>query len=322
MSYCTPCPPCDTNFPLLCEPLETTANGKRLVVEDSAACQKTIQTPASGQVLTSNNGTLEWTSGSNSTVLSKSSSGNLEFGKVQTDYIADSAVTTAKIADSAVTTAKVSNSAISNDKIRNSIGTSIIGRSANSTGVVADIQATANDQFLKRSGDALVFSTINPSTDLPSGAVINCLTITDNIPRTLDFSLGSGNIFIPYDNTTPQISEGVQIIELTITPKKLTNKIVSRISFTGSTVSGLLIAALFRNNEPNAICTAVVELGVTFQPLTLDFVDTPNSTSATRYSIRVSGSNSNDVYINKPSNTVFIFNQTLNTVFTLTEINA
>jgi hypothetical protein len=322
MSYCTPCPPCDSEYPLLCEPLETTANGKRLVVEDSAACQKTIQTPASGQVLTSNNGTLGWTSGGNSTVLSKSSSGNLEFGKVQTDYIADGAVTTAKIADSAVTTAKVSNSAISNDKIRNSIGTSIIGRSANSTGVVADIQATANEQFLKRSGDALVFSAINPSVDFPSGAVINCLTITDNTTRTIDFGTGSGNIPIPYDNTTPQISEGVQIIELTITPKKLTNKIVARISFTGTTASGELIAALFRNNEPNAICTAVQESGASFQPLILDFVDTPNSTSATRYSIRVGGSSTNDVYYNKPSNSVFKFNQTLNTVFTLTEINA
>jgi hypothetical protein len=36
---------------LLCEPLETTANGKRLVVEDSAACQKTIQSPVAQQVL-------------------------------------------------------------------------------------------------------------------------------------------------------------------------------------------------------------------------------------------------------------------------------
>ncbi len=38
MSLCTPCaprPPCDSEYPLLCEPLETTANGKRLAVEDS-----------------------------------------------------------------------------------------------------------------------------------------------------------------------------------------------------------------------------------------------------------------------------------------------
>ena len=80
MSYCTPCPPCDTNFPLLCEPLETTANGKRLVVEDSAACQKTIQTPVAQQVLkTDGAGNLTWTNGASGTVLRKDSTGLVEF---------------------------------------------------------------------------------------------------------------------------------------------------------------------------------------------------------------------------------------------------
>jgi hypothetical protein len=80
MSYCTPCPPCDTEYPLLCEPLETTSNGKRLVVEDSAACQKTIQTPVAQQVLkTDGAGNLTWTNGSNSTVLGKDSTGKVEF---------------------------------------------------------------------------------------------------------------------------------------------------------------------------------------------------------------------------------------------------
>ena len=80
MSYCTPCPPCDTNFPLLCDPLETTANGKRLVVEDSAACQKTIQTPVAQQVLkTDGAGNLTWTNGASGTVLRKDSTGLVEF---------------------------------------------------------------------------------------------------------------------------------------------------------------------------------------------------------------------------------------------------
>jgi hypothetical protein len=83
MSYCTPCPPCDTNFPLLCEPLETTANGKRLVVEDSAACQKTIQSPVAQQVLkTDGSNNLTWTNGANSTVLGKDSTGKVEFATI------------------------------------------------------------------------------------------------------------------------------------------------------------------------------------------------------------------------------------------------
>jgi len=80
MSLCTPCPPCDTEYPLLCEPLETTANGKRLVVEDSAACQKTIQSPVAQQVLkTDGAGNLTWTNGANGTVLGKDSTGKVEF---------------------------------------------------------------------------------------------------------------------------------------------------------------------------------------------------------------------------------------------------
>jgi hypothetical protein len=64
----------------LCEPLETTANGKRLVVEDSAACQKTIQSPVAQQVLkTDGAGNLTWTNGANSTVLGKDSTGKVEF---------------------------------------------------------------------------------------------------------------------------------------------------------------------------------------------------------------------------------------------------
>jgi hypothetical protein len=64
----------------LCEPLETTANGKRLVVEDSAACQKTIQTPVAQQVLkTDGAGNLTWTNGASGTVLRKDSTGLVEF---------------------------------------------------------------------------------------------------------------------------------------------------------------------------------------------------------------------------------------------------
>jgi len=51
---CEPAPPCEPNFPLFCEPLPTTNDGRRLVVEDSASCQKTIPTPLNASVLTTN----------------------------------------------------------------------------------------------------------------------------------------------------------------------------------------------------------------------------------------------------------------------------
>jgi hypothetical protein len=51
-----------------------------LVVEDSAACQKTIQTPVTQQVLkTDGAGNLTWTNGANGTVLRKDATGLVEF---------------------------------------------------------------------------------------------------------------------------------------------------------------------------------------------------------------------------------------------------
>lgn len=85
MTPCTPAPPCDLEYPLLCEPRELTAIAKRLVVEDSSACDKTLQTPPSGQVLISNaNGTISWTNGVNDTVLRKTSTGSVEFATSNT----------------------------------------------------------------------------------------------------------------------------------------------------------------------------------------------------------------------------------------------
>jgi len=120
MSNCTPCPPCDTEYPLLCEPLETTANGKRLVVEDSAACQKTIQSPVAQQVLkTDGAGNLTWTNGANSTILGKDSTGKVEFATINSvlqsgpvDLGSQPLATTGAVSSGAVNAASVTTTGI------------------------------------------------------------------------------------------------------------------------------------------------------------------------------------------------------------------
>jgi hypothetical protein len=103
---------------LLCEPLETTANGKRLVVEDSAACQKTIQSPVAQQVLkTDGAGNLTWTNGANNTVLVKDSTGKVEFAQVTTDQIADGTIVNSDINAAA---------AIAGTKVNPNFGTQIV----------------------------------------------------------------------------------------------------------------------------------------------------------------------------------------------------
>jgi microcystin-dependent protein len=65
MSDCTPCPPCDTEFPVFCEGLETTTDGRKLVVEDIASCQKVLLEPTEVSILQYDaNNDVAWKSGS------------------------------------------------------------------------------------------------------------------------------------------------------------------------------------------------------------------------------------------------------------------
>jgi hypothetical protein len=130
---------------LLCEPLETTANGKRLVVEDSAACQKTIQTPVAQQVLkTDGAGNLTWTNGDNDKVLTKDSTGKIEFSQVTTNQIADSSVTSAKIVDGTIVNADINGSAaIQGTKVNPNFGSQNISTTGNlEVGSLSDTTST------------------------------------------------------------------------------------------------------------------------------------------------------------------------------------
>ena len=62
---CDPCPPCETQVPETCEALPTTNDPKRLVVEDSGFCKKTIAEPSEISVLQyDENNDVSWRDGS------------------------------------------------------------------------------------------------------------------------------------------------------------------------------------------------------------------------------------------------------------------
>jgi hypothetical protein len=167
MSLCTPCPPCDSEYPLLCEPLETTANGKRLVVEDSAACQKTIQSPVAQQVLkTDGSNNLTWTNGANSTVLGKDSTGKVEFATMNSvlqsglvDLGSQPLTTTGAISAASVTATGV-------------VTAASVNLAANPT---TNLQATT-----KQYVDAADALKLNKAGDTMTGALIVNSTIASN----------------------------------------------------------------------------------------------------------------------------------------------
>jgi hypothetical protein len=45
MSNCIPCPPCEDQEPLVCEPYGAVTSANRVLVEDDAFCTKSLQTP-------------------------------------------------------------------------------------------------------------------------------------------------------------------------------------------------------------------------------------------------------------------------------------
>lgn len=172
MTPCTPAPPCDTEYPLLCEPREITAIAKRLVVEDSSACDKTLQTPPSGQVLISNaNGTISWTNGVNNTLLRKTSTGSVEFATLNSllqsgpiDLGSQPLTTTGAVSAGAITATSVTATGV--------VTAASVSLSANPT---TNLQATTK-QYVD-TADALK---LNKAGDTMTGALIVNSTIASN----------------------------------------------------------------------------------------------------------------------------------------------
>ncbi len=86
--------------------------------------------------------------------------------------------------------------AITNAQLRQSVATSVIGRSANSTGNVADIAASADGQFLARHSGALSFAAL-AAGDVPDAA------LSSNVPlkNAANTFTGAGQTLTPGSGT-------------------------------------------------------------------------------------------------------------------------
>lgn len=200
---CTPCPPCDSEYPLLCEPLETTANGKRLVVEDSAACQKTIQTPASQQVLkTDGASNLTWTNGANNTVLAKSSTGTVEFATINSvlqvgpvDLGSQPLTTTGAVTATSITSTGTAN-----------VGSLVTSGTITATSAVFNVSSSSDAVRITQSGTGQAFVVEDSTNPDASQFVVNNdgnvgigdstpsqkLTVTGNIKPSGNLMLSAG----------------------------------------------------------------------------------------------------------------------------------
>jgi hypothetical protein len=116
---------------------------------------------------------------------------------------------------------------------------------------------------------------------------------------------------IPVDNTIPQISEGTEVLSLSITPKRTTNKIKLRFTCqVSSSVNAhvIAVAALFvagTNDALAATLTYATDANQTayligLGNLILEYEHTPGVTTSTTYSVRL-GNSAGTFYINGTS---------------------
>lgn len=100
-------------------------------------------------------------------------------------------VAEAGIVTGAVTETKLGTGAVTNTKIRNSAATSVIGRSAGSSGAVADIEATVDDRVLRRVSGVLGFGTV-PNAALQDHKELVYLKV---LWHDEAISIGNGQLF-------------------------------------------------------------------------------------------------------------------------------
>lgn len=181
----------------------------------------------------------------------------VEDNTITTTKIQNSAVTAAKLASNAVTTVKVLDSNITAAKLAtDSVTTSKIVDASISTNKLIDgsvtsgkLNASAIALFATAAQGAKADTALQPASQL---------IVDRKFASYSSAALISG--VIPLDDTRPQVSEGSQILSITITPKKSTNILRARFSGWGSCAGGdYIICSLFDSiTGSNAIQSAAV----------------------------------------------------------------
>ena len=138
----------------------------------------------------------------------------------------------------------------------------------------------------------------------------------------------STSALIPLDDTIPQNTEGAEVFTQAITPKFNTSKILIKVvlNLSNSNASNLHTAAIFRDSVANSIAAGwakCVGTNAPSSPMVINFLDSPATTSAVTYKVRVgySAGSSSVVQVNGGSGTRYL-GGSLASGMTLMEVSA
>lgn len=122
------------------------------------------------------------------------------------------------------------------------------------------------------------------------------VAITEATPYTTYTSTTSA---IPIDDTVPQNTEGLEVITVSHTPKRSTNRLVIEATFTGATsVQANVAIALFQDSTANALAARFESFAASFTgDVILRHEMAAGTTSSTTFKIRV-GVSTGTLYVN------------------------
>ena len=123
----------------------------------------------------------------------------------------------------------------------------------------------------------------------------------------------STTALIPLDDTIPQNTEGEEVFTQSITPTRSDSKILMTcvLNISNSDASNLHTAAIFRDSVADAIAAGwakCVGTNAPNSPMVINFLDSPATTSAVTYKVRVgyTAGSSSTVQINGGSGTRYL----------------
>ena len=239
---------------------------------------------------------------------------------VTTVKILDANVTTAKIADSNVTTAKSADANVTDAKLATGAVTGAAGGGKIAASAITGQTQLADplasgDEFLVHDTSASALRRVAFNAMQPAGSVLNTV-------QSENTTLTACSTAIPDDNTIPQNNEGTEVLTATITPSSTSNKILVRVCLQGNGPRDSYIgAAIFTDSNANAIAATFVNSWrgmVPMQPI--EYLHSPNTTSAITYKVRAGALGSGTFYLNGDYLGNAKFGGTMRSTLTLQEI--
>lgn len=201
--------------------------------------------------------------------------------------------TAAELADLAADVAALAGAASSTEKTQIAVGTT-----AQRPAVPAEGQIRRNTTVPQWEGYVAAWKRFLTEDDLPiAGSVVK----SSYTQYLLSADLTTA---IPYDDTIPQISEGVEIITVSFTPTSATNNL--RFSFTGMFAHGgtqVGIAALFGGGVASAIAATACRTESGDEPgqFCLTHEEVSGTASAKTFAVRVGPASSGTIRMNGTS---------------------